>query len=409
MRKFLLVLLGIFMILSCGCSVAETPDNELTEDNREVSDDITNEDPSGMPGDVDISDINNNENIESGMYVDTHAGILIDIDWVQGFYDGNLIYTKSSSDEFNSADGGSSLIDYCKYNISTGESEILGSTLASYSSGDVSVINGNMYIFEGGGFYDEVSSEWKTEVSLLEIGLTDDSFRVVTKENLYTSVVWLKSCGDYLISVKKAEDETMYLSKINPQAKNAEEEILINLDSETDSYYKGFATDNENIYVLFQRFAEDNTVSHYVNIYNINGELLDKKDLSSDITAFITGSGHYELSAPPIIKVSVFSHYLMISSNTDGYILDLNTDNLETVFTTYSPRVSVSSKATDDVYIFSQSLGTVWKYDKDSDEFLKLNGNFDGITYIRVCDDDIIVHASSKVYYFPDGSFIVKE
>ena len=402
MRKFLLVLLGIFMILSCACSVAETPDDELTEDNGEVSDDITNEDPSGMPGDVDISDINNNENIESGMYVDTHAGILIDIDWVQGFYDGNLIYTKSSSDEFNSADGGSSLIDYCKYNISTGESEILGSTLASYASGDVAYINDKMYAYEGGSSEDETFLDWSSEVSLLEIGLNDGSFRVVKKENLYTSVVWLKSCGDYIISVKKAEDETMYLSKMDPQANNAEEDILINFDSDIDGYYKRFATDNEKIYVLYENISSDNTVSHYINIYDINGSLLEKKELSADISEFILDSSR--------VEISVFSHYLMISSHMDlGYILDLNSDNWDIVLTSYSPRVSDSAKTTDDVYIFSTSLGKVWKYDRGTDKIIELSGKFEGITCMRVCDDDIIVHANSEVYYFPNGSFIVEE
>ncbi len=409
MRKFVLVLLVISMIFSFGCSVAETPDNEQTEDNGGISGDMTNENPSDLHGDKESSDVNSVENIESGMYIDSDAGILLDIGMVQGFYDGNLIYTKSSSDEFNSADGGPGLIDFCKYNISTGESKVLGSALASYSSGDVSVINGNMYVFEGGGFYDEVSSEWKTEVSLLEIGLTDDSFRVVTTENLYTSVVWHKPCGDYIISVRKAEDEIRYLGRINPKIENAEFEVLINLDVGSSVLYKNFGTDAEKIYVLFEQVSEDHTVSHYINIYNINGELLDRKDLSSDMSSFITGSGHFELSAPKYIELSVFGHYLMISSNDDGYVLDLSTDNWETVFTTYSPRVSVSSKESDDIYLFSSLLGKVWKYDRESDKIIELSGKFEGIICMRVCDDNIIVHANAKVYYFPDGSFVVAE
>ena len=409
MRKFVLVLLVISMIFSFGCSVAETPDNEQTEDNGGISGDMTNENPSDLHGDKESSDVNSVENIESGMYIDSDAGILLDIGMVQGFYDGNLIYTKSSSDEFNSADGGPGLIDFCKYNISTGESKVLGSALASYSSGDVSVINGNMYVFEGGGFYDEVSSEWKTEVSLLEIGLTDDSFRVVTTENLYASVVWHKSCGDYIISVRKAEDEIRYLGRINPKIENAEFEVLINLDVGSSVLYKNFGTDAEKIYVLFEQVSEDHTVSHYINIYNINGELLDRKDLSSDVSSFITGSGQFELSAPKYIELSVFGHYLMISSNDDGYVLDLSTDNLETVFTTYGPRVSVSSKEFDDIYLFSSLLGKVWKYDRESDKIIELSGKFEGITCMRVCEDDIIVQADGKVYYFPDGSFIVEE
>lgn len=401
MRKFITALLSILIVLACGCSVAETPNDDLNEVDGDLSGDTINE---------DTPDINVENNVESGMYIDTSAGILLDINSIYGFYEGDLIYSKSASEEFNSADGGSSLINICKYDIDTGESKVLGSAMASYSSGDVAYINGKMYVYEGGSVYDEDSSEWKSEVSLLEIGLTDDSFRVVKSEYLSTSAVPFKTCGDYIISERESEDGISYFCKIDPQAENTEYEYLINVNSDTSVVCKGFVTDAEKIYVLFQQLTEDDTVSHYINIYDINGELLDKKYLSSDMSAFITGTGHFALSAPPHIEMYIFSHYLMISSfNAEGYVLDLNTDNLETVLTTYSPRVSVSSKATDDVYIFSMSLGKVWKYDKESDKIIELNGTFDGITYIRVCDDDIIVHAGFKTYYFPDGSFIVEE
>ena len=55
MRKFVLVLLVISMIFSFGCSVAETPDNEQTEDNGGISGDMTNENPSDLHGDNNSS------------------------------------------------------------------------------------------------------------------------------------------------------------------------------------------------------------------------------------------------------------------------------------------------------------------------------------------------------------------
>ncbi len=395
MRKFISFLLCAFIILSCGCSVAETPNDDLNENNGEVIGDMTNEDP---------SDVNTEENVESGMYIDSDAGILLDIDHFDGFYEGSLIY-ESSSDEFNSSDGGSGPVDFYKYNIGTGESKYLGTNVASYASGDVAYIGGKMYLYSAGTEFDENNQPMAENVFLMEFDFAEESFRVVARDSLGVGVVYFESCGDHIISFKSGES-SWYIDRIAPQAEDPEFETIICLTADTENenatWIEDFSVYNEEIYVLCCSISLDDTVSYCLNVYDVNGALQRNIPIDSEISSDI-----YEVG---VFDFKVFENYVLIASYDDyGYVLKVDEEGCSVTLKNLRLRASSSAKITDDIYLYSIDSDTVWKYDKQSDKLLELSGKFDGITYMSVCDDDIIVHANSNNYYFPDGSFIVEE
>ena len=218
MRKLLLILSGILVLLS-SCTAPEITDKDITDDVAEdsVLSDVDNKEYpeiTDSEDDAENSD-SNNENIvsdevevdyliPSDKKINVDSGRLTDIRDVVCFYEDYLIYTKVENR--STADGGSVPMDLYKYNIDTRESIYLGTNQASYSSGDSVVVNDKMYIYEGGVVYDSALSEWVTTVSLLQIGLVDESLIVVETEYLDSSVIQFEVCGDYIISKKISDD-----------------------------------------------------------------------------------------------------------------------------------------------------------------------------------------------------------
>ncbi|MBQ2881233.1 MAG: hypothetical protein IJE40_03090 [Clostridia bacterium] len=418
MRKLLLILSGILVLLS-SCTAPEITDKDITDDVAEdsVLSDVDNKEYpeiTDSEDDAENSD-SNNENIvsdevevdyliPSDKKINVDSGRLTDIRDVVCFYEDYLIYTKVENR--STADGGSVPMDLYKYNIDTRESIYLGTNQASYSSGDSVVVNDKMYIYEGGVVYDSALSEWVTTVSLLQIGLVDESLIVVETEYLDSSVIQFEVCGDYIISKKISDDGIVYIDRRDLKVVSSEFEriIMSEADAESEKFVgiSAFSVYNKEIYVLCRSISLQDEVSYYINVYNVDGSFQRRITIASEINKMI--------SETSVSNFKVFGDYILIAPwRETGYLLNINSDNAKVVLADYALNASVSSKPEDDIYLFSAVSGKVWAFDDATNTILELNGVFENITYLRVCDDDILVNSGGEIYYFSDGSFIVED
>lgn len=363
-----ILIIALICTTLCGCDKKEVSDSEIR--------DITTE-----------ANCNN--------ILDTIQMDVQNIDNILCVQNGNIIYSRYEDD--------GAVLAFYKYSIDDNLSYDIGRIKNPYiDSGDVAVVNGNVYFYSNEVVADLNNPEGKLVNTLYQIDIADSSLHRLVTDSVEQTLIYLDELDGKIVSFKgnlNDSESVTYIDlfDITEETEN-DFDILIskdyNREKNSGEIIYNFSTFKSMIYTIICTRNSLDEQNWSVEKYDKTGKYIDSLEIDNDITDLLYGEriSKFEIWGK-YGYIRTFSGGGMLFEISDNGIVPLLMSECDLDIANYA-----SSKYAEYVILYSRGTGEIWRLDIEDNSLYKLDLDYDHLRFIFVDDKAVLISATDTIY-----------